>query len=440
MTASEQILRELAVAQSMITALDIDKNANYHFQKNYGPLDHPQINHTYQFENFGGLPTIFKTFNEGDFRAIETFLFQHDIYVIKGQPYLSISPLGTGTYGTVSLATDGEQTYALKEQSANRVDNQKELEQLEQMGHLINAGQISEKDQIFLTRSRSHDDNSQDLKQLSVMPYLGPDLKQFLNHQGQQLSPSQRVSISIQLIDIVQKFHQEYGAHRDIKPQNIAVQATSSDWKLSLLDVATVAPLDAQPSTIGTIAYLPLPEDLKEKIALLHEQQQLEKHQAELIEYDSDFGPVTSMHTNSMSSDSKDKLDAQEIEKETRQALGKFTNVQLDAYAVQRTIFMESGPCLLSKDLVGSDKTLKSLIQSNSPQDLNELKRSLIHTLKQNKQQMSELQLDYKPPNPIKSSAIIGPDAIKQAPRVVTPDLETMNEHVDRPASPPTFK
>ncbi|MDB2592930.1 hypothetical protein N9Y17_04455 [Gammaproteobacteria bacterium] len=439
MTSSEQILRELAVAQSMITALDIDKNANYHFQKNYGPLDHPQINHTYQFENFGGLPTIFKTFNN-NFQAIEKFEFQHDIYVINGNPYLLISPLGTGTYGTVSLATDGEKTYALKEQSAGREDNQKELEQLKRMGHLIDAGQMSTKDQIFLTRSRSHDDKSQDIKQLSVMPYLGPDLKQFLNHQGQQLSPSQRVSISIQLIDIVQKFHQEYGAHRDIKPQNIAVQATSSDWKLSLLDVATVAPLEDQPSTIGTIAYLPLPEDLKEKIAILHEQKQLEKHQANLIEDDSDFGPVTSMHTNSMSSDSKNKLDAQEIEKETRQALGKFTNVQLDAYAVQRTIFMKSGPCLLSKDLVESDKTLKSLIQSNSPVDFNQLKKALSNTLKQNKQQISELQLDNKPPKPVSSSAIKGSDIMKQTPRVITPDIPNTDDNMDRSASPPTLK
>ncbi|HSW93369.1 MAG TPA: protein kinase [Gammaproteobacteria bacterium] len=90
----------------------------------------------------------------------------------------------------------------------------------------------------------------------SLMPkYEGVNLRTFLLEQGNKLTDEQRYSISLKLIEAVNKMHQKGKVHRDLKPENVMISPDMNT--ITIIDPGEVADENEPAAYTGTPWYIP---------------------------------------------------------------------------------------------------------------------------------------------------------------------------------------
>ena len=148
-----------------------------------------------------------------------------DIGVVLGERYEILKRLGEGGMGAVYKARDHEldRLVALKVIRPELAGHPDILRRFKQ--ELILARQVTHKNVV-----RIFDLGSADGRKFITMDYIeGRDLKSILVERG-KLPPAEVVPIFQQICRGLEAAHVEGVVHRDLKPQNVMVDAAARVW------------------------------------------------------------------------------------------------------------------------------------------------------------------------------------------------------------------
>ena len=144
---------------------------------------------------------------------------------VLGERYEIIKPLGEGGMGAVYKARDREldRLVALKVIRPELASNPEILKRFKQ--ELILARQVTHKNVI-----RIFDLGVADGRKFITMEFVeGSDLKSILVERG-KFPPQEALEIILQMARGLEAAHNESVIHRDLKPQNIMVDAQGRVW------------------------------------------------------------------------------------------------------------------------------------------------------------------------------------------------------------------
>jgi len=112
-----------------------------------------------------------------------------------------------------------------------------------------------------------------DEKTIVVEEYIEGELLSHLTEQNKKLSKKQIVSLSVQILSILSKLHENQLIHKDVKPDNIMIDKSGQPWLIDY-GIARIYRQDIRKDTevMGTFGYAPieqfgmLPTDCKTDI------------------------------------------------------------------------------------------------------------------------------------------------------------------------------
>lgn len=177
------------------------------------------------------------------------FIEQNNINIISEDKITKLNKIGEGSFGKVYKGVYGDIFVAIKKLRLQNIDNSEVIiQEIKGVGKITHP-QIPRFHGIWKTQKRLH----------LIFDYIdGDTLTKFIP----DLSYEEKLNISIQLVEIIEKLHEENLIHRDLKPGNIMIMK----GKVYIIDfgVSKIAShtLTYTKSQSGTIPYMG-PENYK---------------------------------------------------------------------------------------------------------------------------------------------------------------------------------